>query len=64
MNYLKWFAYFVSEAFQNIKDSIVTSVLTITIIAISLAICGLFLGIFINLNNTLSSMGSQIQVIA
>ena len=64
LNYLKWFAYFVSEAFQNIKDSIVTSVLTITIIAISLAICGLFLGIFINLNNTLSSMGSQIQVIA
>ncbi len=64
LNYLKWFAYFVSEAFQNIKDSIVTSVLTITIIAISLAICGLFLGVFINLSNMISSMGNEIQVIA
>lgn len=64
LNYLKWFAYFISEAFQNIKDSIVTSILTITIIAISLAICGLFLGVFINLSNMISSMGNEIQVIA
>lgn len=65
MNYLRWFAaYFVSEAFRNIKNSIVTSVLTITIIAISLAICGLFLGVFMNLNNVVSRMGNEIQVIA
>lgn len=64
MNYLKWFAYFVSEAFQNIKNNIVTSIVTITIIAISLAICGLFLGVFINLSNMISSMRNEIQVIA
>lgn len=64
MNYLRWLAYFVSEAFQNIKANIVTSIVTITTIAVSLSICGLFIGIFINLNNTLISMGGQIQVIA
>lgn len=64
MNYLRWFVYFVSEAFQNIKNSVITSVVTTTIIAISLTICGLFLGVFMNLNNMISSMGNEIQVIA
>lgn len=64
MNYLKWLLYFFSEAFQTIRNNLVTTSVTITTIAISLAVCGLFAGIFINLNNILGSMGSQIQVVA
>ncbi|MBI3754794.1 MAG: hypothetical protein HY265_01350, partial [Deltaproteobacteria bacterium] len=33
-------------------------------IAISLAVCGLFVGIFVNINKTLNNMGGQIQVVA
>ncbi|MBI5326857.1 MAG: ABC transporter permease [Deltaproteobacteria bacterium] len=64
MNYFRWFAHFISESFQNIRSNLATSLVTIATIAISLAICGLFLGFFINLNNILSSIGKRIQVVA
>jgi len=64
LNYLKWFAYFVSEAFQNIRSNLATSIVTTFTIAISLSVCGLFLVFFINVNNMLSGVGGQIQITA
>ncbi|MBI3753542.1 MAG: ABC transporter permease [Deltaproteobacteria bacterium] len=64
MNYLKWLIYFFSEAFQNIRGNLTTSLVTMATIAIALSLCGLFFGVFVNLNKMLDSIGSQIQITA
>lgn len=64
MNYLKWLVYFFNEAFRNIRNNIITSVVTIATIAVSLAMCGLFFGVFVNLNKMLAGISSQIQIAA
>jgi len=64
LNYLRWFVHFISETLQNIRSNLAIFIVTTVTIAISLAICGLFVGFFVNLSGILSNMGSQIQVVA
>lgn len=64
MNSIIWLRYFIGEAFRNIKANILTSIVTISTIAISLFICGLFFGIFTNLSTMLNNMGDKIEIIA
>ncbi|HAG50236.1 MAG: hypothetical protein A2X87_03855 [Deltaproteobacteria bacterium GWC2_42_51] len=62
MNTLRWAIYFFSETLRTIKENPTTTFITVITIAISLTICCLFFGVFINLNKMLSSMGGEIQV--
>ncbi len=56
--------YTVSDAARNIRENLITALLSALTVAFSLAIFALFVIVFVNLNSVVSSWGEQTHVVA
>ncbi|HWR38627.1 MAG TPA: permease-like cell division protein FtsX [Patescibacteria group bacterium] len=61
---IRTFEYFIKEAFSSLKHNALMSVASVSTVALSLLILGVFLVMVLNLNHMASALESQIQVTA
>ncbi len=55
--------YFIREAWQNIKSSLLTNLVAVFTISLALTIFSFFVIFFVNMGNVLDAFGAQVQVI-